>query len=93
MLMMPLLVDAYLRFTFGGTGYFSLDLIFSGYFPNPSKTCLVVKESFYNVAVKLFQDSGISIEGRQHLGGALGSPSFKLLLLLSRKESLYIYLG
>ena len=49
-----------------------------GYFPNPSKTCLVVKESFYDAAVELFQDSGISItvDGKRHLGGALGSPSF-----------------
>ena len=49
-----------------------------GYFPNPSKTCLVVKEVFYDAAVKMFQGSGISItvNGKRHLGGALGSPSF-----------------
>ena len=49
-----------------------------GYFPNPSKTCLVVKEVFYDAAVKMFQGSGISItvDGKRHLGGALGSPSF-----------------
>ena len=32
-----------------------------GYYPNLSKTCLVVKESFYDAAVELFQDSGISV--------------------------------
>ena len=49
-----------------------------GYFPNPSKTCLVVKEVFYDAAVKMFRGSGISItvDGKWHLGGALGSPSF-----------------
>ena len=49
-----------------------------GYYPNPSKTCLVVKESFYDAAVELFQDSGISItvDGKRYLRGALGSPSF-----------------
>ena len=49
-----------------------------GYFPNPSKTCLVVKDSFYDAAVDLFQGSGISIsaDGKRHLGGVLGSPSF-----------------
>ena len=42
------------------------------------QTCLVVNESFYDAAVELFQDSGISIsvDGKRHLGGALGSPSF-----------------
>lgn len=37
-----------------------------------------MKESFYDVAVELFQDSGISItvDGKRHLGGALDLPSF-----------------
>ena len=49
-----------------------------GYFPNPSKTCLVVKEPFYVAAVEMFRGSGISntADGTRYLGGALGSPSF-----------------
>ena len=49
-----------------------------GYFPNPSKTCLVVKHSLYDAAIELFQASGISIraDDKRHLGGALGLPSF-----------------
>ena len=60
-----------------------------GYFPNPSKTCSVVKESFYDAAVEMFQGSGISItvDGKRHLGGALGSPSF-VTSFVKEKESL-----
>ena len=59
-----------------------------GNFPNPSKTCLVVKESFYDAAV-MFQGSGISItvDDKQHLGGALGLPSF-VTSFVKEKESL-----
>ena len=49
-----------------------------GYFPNPSKTCVIVKEQFYNDAITTFQGSGVSVtaEGKRHLGAALGSSSF-----------------
>ena len=59
-----------------GVRYFSLDLTLD--ISNPSKTCLVVKEPFYDAAVEMFRGSGVSItaDGKQHLGGALGSPSF-----------------
>ena len=42
-----------------------------GYFPNPSKICLVVKESFYDAAVEMFQGSRISItvDGKRPFGG------------------------
>ena len=61
-----------------------------GYFPNPSKTCLIVKGSFYDSAVSIFQDSGvcISIEGKRHLGAALGSPSF-VASFVTQKVSLW----
>ena len=41
-----------------------------GYFPNPSKTCLIVKDCFYDSAVSIFQDSGVCVtaEGKRHLG-------------------------
>ena len=71
--MTPLPVEVYLSFTFGGTSYFSLDLLLDIF-----RICLVVKESFYNAAVEMFQGLGISItvDGKWHLGNALGSPSF-----------------
>ena len=49
-----------------------------GYFPNPSKTCIIVKEGVHDTAVSAFQETGISIssDGKCHLGAALGSPSF-----------------
>ena len=59
-----------------------------GYFPNPSKTCLVVKESLYDAAVEMFQGLGISItvDGKRHLGVLLAH--LPLSLLLSRRGSL-----
>ena len=49
-----------------------------GYFPNSSKICVIVKEQFYDEAVRIFQGSKVSVmaEGKRHLGAALGSPSF-----------------
>ena len=37
-----------------------------GYFPNALKICLIVKDSFYDSAVSIFQDSGvcISVKGK-----------------------------
>jgi len=47
-----------------------------GYFPNPSKTCIIVKEGMHDAAVSTFQGTGISItsDGKRHPGTALGSP-------------------
>ncbi|XP_065893485.1 uncharacterized protein [Dysidea avara] len=49
-----------------------------GYFPNPSKTCIIEKSGMYDAAVSAFQGTGISItsDGKRHLGAAIGSPSF-----------------
>ena len=49
-----------------------------GYFVNPSKTCLIVKEDHMSSATDLFQEEGIQItpQGTRHLGAALGSRSF-----------------
>ena len=45
-----------------------------GYFPNPEKTWLVVKEEHYEAASTTFAGSGIQLtrHGRQYLGSAIG---------------------
>ena len=45
-----------------------------GYFPNPSKTWLVIKPEHLGEASRVFADTGVSItlEGRPYLGGAIG---------------------
>ena len=49
-----------------------------GYFPNASKTHLMIKEQFVEKARALFASTGISIttQGKRHLGAAIGSNSF-----------------
>ena len=49
-----------------------------GYFPNDSKTYLVVKQEFVKVANDAFADTDVLIttHGKRHLGAALGSKSF-----------------
>ena len=50
-----------------------------GYFPNASKTWLIVKEESLSHAQDVFRGSGVQItkEGNQHLGVAVGSNSFR----------------
>ena len=49
-----------------------------GYHPNASKTWLIVKEGHLEEARSIFAESGVAItaEGRRHLGGAIGTPTF-----------------
>ena len=49
-----------------------------GYFPNPTKTRLVVKEHLLSEATNLFHDTGISVtdSGTRYLGAAIGTPTF-----------------
>ena len=49
-----------------------------GYHPNPLKCWLIVKRNKYEEAMEAFQNTGINvtIEGRRHLGAALGSRDF-----------------
>ena len=49
-----------------------------GYYPNASKTWLIVKESMLEEATAIFKDTcvAITMEGRRHLGAAIGKPSF-----------------
>ena len=48
-----------------------------GYFPNPSKTWLIVKEKHLSTATQRFLNTGVNIttEGKRHLGAALASSS------------------
>ena len=50
-----------------------------GYFPNTSKSILVVKERCYREAVELFSDTSVVItcNGARYLGAAIGSADFK----------------
>ena len=45
-----------------------------GYYPNPSKSWLVVKDEEYNSATEIFQGTGVNIttSGRKYLGGFIG---------------------
>ena len=49
-----------------------------GYYPNPTKSCLVAKEENIEMAKKVFQGTGISVteEGKRHLGAAIGTQAF-----------------
>ena len=50
-----------------------------GYFPEPCKTVLVVKESVYSKAREAFDGTGVLIttEGQKHLGAVIGSEEFR----------------
>ena len=50
-----------------------------GYFPNPRKTILIVKEGSLSKAKELFGNSGmiITTEGQRHLGAVIGSEEYK----------------
>ena len=80
MLMMPQPVDVCLKFS--GLGGTSSDQLLHkgpefGYFPNQSKTCVIVKEQFYDKAVRIFQGSVVSVtaEGTEATSGG-GLTSF-----------------
>ena len=49
-----------------------------GYFSNPTKTRLLVKDHLFVAAFDLFSDTGITVccEGVRYLEAAIGSPSF-----------------
>ena len=49
-----------------------------GYFSNPTKTRLLVKDHLFVAASDLFSDTGITVccKGVRYLGAAIGSPSF-----------------
>ena len=59
-----------------------------GYFANPTKTWLVVKEEFYEEAVRHFNDTNIQIttEGRRYLGSSIGNEDFKEAFVRKKVE-------
>ena len=61
-----------------------------GYFPNPEKTWLVVKEEHYEAANATFAGSGTLLTrlGRQYLGSAIGSAAFSEAFVKMKVEGL-----
>ena len=51
---------------------------YAGYFHNPAKTCLLVKDAARKTASDIFTGTGISIscEGKKYLGAPLGTDAF-----------------
>ena len=54
-----------------------------GYFPNVTKTILIVKETVLTDARTIIGDCGIQVttEGHHYLGGVIGTPAFEQLFL------------
>lgn len=59
-----------------------------GYYPNATKTYLMVKSSVQSEAEDIFSNTGVQIttEGRRYLGGALGSTQFIQKFLKEKSE-------
>ena len=63
-----------------------------GYFPNPSKTWLIVKEKHLSTATQRFLNTGVNItKGTRHLGTALGSRSFVVSYPTEQVEGMDIF--
>ena len=52
---------------------------FIGYIAKPSKSWLIVKDKYIDLATFVFKDAGINItpRGKRHLGAVIGSDEFK----------------
>ena len=50
-----------------------------GYFPEATKSWLIVKERYLSTVKEIFKDSKVNItaEGKRHLGATIGSDAFK----------------
>ena len=58
-----------------------------GYYPEPSKSYLVVHPNFVEKAHKLFDRFGIRVvEGRRYLGGFIGSDEGKILFTYKKVQ-------
>ena len=60
-----------------------------GYYPNTSKTWLIVKPAYLSNAHALFDGTGvqITVEGKRHMGAALGSHLFAEQYVSEKVES------
>ena len=58
-----------------------------GYFPNASKTWLIVKDEKLDEAKRIFKGTGVKFtsEGKRHLGAVIGSQTFKKRVTFKRK--------
>ncbi|KAG0730585.1 hypothetical protein GWK47_027926 [Chionoecetes opilio] len=50
-----------------------------GYTTNATKSILIVKPEHYEIGMRLFRDSGVTVtkNGQRHLGAVVGTPEFK----------------
>ena len=50
-----------------------------GYYPEPSKTVLIVNPEKLSYAIQMFGNSGVTItcEGKRHLGAVVGTTGYK----------------
>ena len=60
-----------------------------GYYPNATKTCLIVKFQHLRKARALFQGMGVVItdDGKRHLGYALGTDEFLISYVQDKVSS------
>ena len=61
-----------------------------GYIPNPGKTWLIVKDDHLSRATELFVDTSVNItmEGKRHLGAALGPRPFLRRYVEAKSEQM-----
>ena len=59
-----------------------------GYFPLPTKTVLIVKPEYKELAMEAFEGTGVKIttEGERHMGAVIGSETFKELYVKEKIE-------
>ena len=62
-----------------------------GYFPNATKTWLVVKPQFLDEAKHFFKHTGVMItsEGQKYLGATIGSDTFTEKFVTKKKKALF----
>ena len=66
-----------------------------GYFANPGKTWLIVKDDHLSTATELFAGTGVNIttEGKRHLGAAVGPRSFVTTYMQAKVNKWIAYIN